>query len=60
MIVISPYHAHDSADLVARKVDGEVAHLATSVGAFPEIETYFDLFDYNVNTISEALSKSLD
>jgi len=58
VIVISPYYLPDSADLVARKVGGEVVTLATSVGAFPEVKTYFDLFDYNVGAISKALAQS--
>lgn len=58
VVVISPYYLRDSADLVASKVGGQVVPLATSVGAFPEIKTYFDLFDYNVDTIAKALAQS--
>ncbi len=55
VIITSPYFKTDSADLVARKVNGQVVTLATSVGAFPEIKTYFDLFDFNVNALAKAL-----
>lgn len=55
VIIISPYYKPDAADLVARKVGGGVVTMASSVGAFPEINTYFDLFDYNVARIVEAL-----
>ena len=58
VIIISPYYTLDSANLVAGKIGGEVVRLATSVGAFPEVETYFDLFDYNVTAISKALTHS--
>lgn len=58
VIIISPYYLRDSADLVVRKVGGEVVPLATSVGAFPEIKTYFGLFDYNVAALEKALSAS--
>ncbi|MGA7305242.1 MAG: metal ABC transporter substrate-binding protein [Rhodothermales bacterium] len=58
VIIISPYYQRDSADLVARKVGGEVVELGTSVGAFPEIKSYFDLFDYNVSTITKVLAQS--
>lgn len=54
IIIISPYYQVDSAELVARKVDGKVVTLATSVGAFDGIDTYFDLFDYNIRTLKEA------
>jgi zinc/manganese transport system substrate-binding protein len=55
VIVISPYYQHDAADLVARKTGGVVVPLATSVGSFDGVETYFDLFDYNVNAVMAAL-----
>lgn len=53
-LIISPYFRVDSAELVARNVDGSVVILASSVEAFPEIKTYFDLFDYNVARLKEA------
>ncbi|WP_456427050.1 metal ABC transporter substrate-binding protein [Rhodocaloribacter sp.] len=55
VIIISPYYKPDAANLVARKVDGKVVTLASSVGAFKEVKTYFDLFDYNVDRLIEAL-----
>jgi zinc/manganese transport system substrate-binding protein len=55
VIIISPYYQADAADLVARKTGAQVATLATSVGAFDGIDTYLDLFDYNLNAVKEAL-----
>lgn len=55
VIITSPYFKTDNADLVARKVGAEVVVLATSVGAFPEIKDYFDLFDYNLSELTKAL-----
>ncbi|MFQ5568376.1 MAG: metal ABC transporter substrate-binding protein [Rhodothermales bacterium] len=55
IIIISPYFKADAAELVTRKVDGTVVTLASSVGAFSGIDTYFDLFDYNVDQIVKAL-----
>ena len=57
-IIIAPYFRTDSADLVARNVGGRVVVLAASVRAFPEIETYFDLFDYNIARLKEALDST--
>ncbi len=54
VIIISPYYKPDAAELVTRKVGGEVVTLASSVGAFKEVKDYFDLFDYNVDRLVEA------
>ncbi|MFT5143040.1 MAG: zinc/manganese transport system substrate-binding protein [Rhodothermales bacterium] len=59
VIIIAPYYSHDAADLVARNVGGTVVTLASSVGAFPQINTYRELFDYNVNLIAGALEAGL-
>jgi zinc/manganese transport system substrate-binding protein len=55
VIIIAPYNKPDAAELVARKVDGTVVTLASSVDAFPEVKTYFDLFDYDLDQIIGAL-----
>ena len=55
IIIIEPYFKTDAADLVARKTEGHVLELATSVGAHEDISTYFDLFDHNVRKLTEAL-----
>jgi len=55
IVITSPYFTAESAALVARNVGGKVVTLATSVGADPAIKTYFDLFDYNVAKMVEAL-----
>lgn len=54
IIINSPYFTSESADLVARNSNGNVVTLATSVGAYPSIKTYIDLFDYNVRQILSA------
>ncbi len=55
IIITSPYFTAESAQLVARNASGKVVTLATSVGADPGIKTYFDLFDYNVAKMVDAL-----
>ena len=58
LIIIAPYEKADAANLVANKVGGKVVTLAPSTGAFKEVKTYFDVFDYNVDLIVAALRKS--
>jgi zinc/manganese transport system substrate-binding protein len=55
VIISSPYFTAESADLVARQTEAKVVVLATSVGAEEGIKDYFDLFDYNINALVEAL-----
>ena len=55
IIINSPYFTSEAADLVARNSGGKAVTLATSVGAFPQIKNYFDLFDYNVNQLLSVL-----
>ena len=55
VIITSPYFTTESADLVARNVGGKVVTLATSVGADESIKTYYDLFDYDIARMVEAL-----
>ena len=55
IIIISPYFTTESADLVARSSGSKVVTLATSVGANDRIKTYYDLFDYNISQLLEAL-----
>lgn len=55
VIIISPYFTTESADLVAHNSGGKVVVLGTSVGANDRIKTYYDLFDYNVSQLLDAL-----
>lgn len=55
VIITSPYFTTDSADLVARQTGAKVVVLATSVDANVSVKNYFDLFDYDVSQIINAL-----
>jgi zinc/manganese transport system substrate-binding protein len=55
IIVISPYFTTESGELVARNSGGKLVTLATSVGANDRIKTYYDLFDYNIAQLLDAL-----
>ncbi|MEO6330493.1 MAG: metal ABC transporter substrate-binding protein [Ginsengibacter sp.] len=55
IIISSPYFTTSSSDVVAKQTGVKELTMATSTGAFPTIKTYFDLFDYNVAHLTEAL-----
>jgi zinc/manganese transport system substrate-binding protein len=57
IIINSPYFTAESADLVARNTGGTVVTLATSVGAYPSVKTYVDLFEYNVQQILSTVKE---
>ncbi len=55
VIISSPYFTTSSSDVVAKQTGVKELTLATSTNAFPEIKTYFDLFDYDIDKITGAL-----
>jgi zinc/manganese transport system substrate-binding protein len=54
-IIISPYFTTESGELVARNAGAKLVTLATSVGANDKIKSYYDLFDYNISQLLDAL-----
>ena len=55
VIISSPYFTTSSSDLVAKQTGVKGLTLATSTGAFDSVKNYFDLFDYNINLLVNAL-----
>jgi len=55
VIISSPYFTSSSSDLVARQTGAKVLTLATSVGAFDDVKNYYDVFDYNIRQLVNAL-----
>ena len=53
-IIISPYFDDKPANVIADKVGGLVIAVAPSVGAFEGVDSYFDMFDYNLNELTKA------
>ena len=53
-IITSPYFTTSSSELVGKQTGAKTVVMATSVGAFDNIKTYFDLFDYNISKLTEA------
>ena len=54
LIIIEPYYSKKSCEMIADRTGAKVVELATSVGAFPQIKTYFDLFDFNIEQMVTA------
>jgi zinc/manganese transport system substrate-binding protein len=55
IILMEPYFSRKVPDLVASKSGGRVVELLPSVGGKKEVATYFDLFDYNLGQLVEAV-----
>ncbi|MGE5108097.1 MAG: metal ABC transporter substrate-binding protein [Sphingobacteriales bacterium] len=55
VIISSPYFTTSSSDVVAKQTGVKELTIATSVGAFPAIKNYFDLFDYDIDQIVAVL-----
>jgi ABC-type Zn uptake system ZnuABC Zn-binding protein ZnuA len=55
VIISSPYFTTSSSDMVSQQTGAKKLTLATSVGAFPAVRDYFDLFDYNINQLIASL-----
>lgn len=56
VIIISPYFDAKPAESVADRTGAVVLRFAPSVGAFAEVKTYFDVFDYNIRALVDALN----
>ena len=55
VIISSPYFTTSSSDVVAKQTGAKVLTLATSAGAFENVKSYFDVFDYNIDQLVSAL-----
>ena len=57
LILVEPYFDLKAPDKIAADTGGQVVVLMPSVGGVKEITTYFQLFDYDINLLVNALSK---
>jgi zinc/manganese transport system substrate-binding protein len=55
VIISSPYFTTSSSEVVVKQTGVKAITLATSVGAFPAVKNYFDVFDYDINQLTAAL-----
>jgi zinc/manganese transport system substrate-binding protein len=55
VIISSPYFSTASSEVVTRETGARSLVLATSTGAFESVKSYFDVFDYNIRLLLDAL-----
>ncbi len=58
IVITSPYFTLDAAELVSRETGAQIAVLATGVGAFDGVESYYDMFEYNVTALLKAFAQA--
>jgi len=58
LILVEPYFDLRTPNSIAQKVGGQVIVLMPSVGGTKEIKDYFQLFEYDVNLLVDAFSKT--
>jgi len=54
LVIKEPYESEQIPQLLNRKTGAKVVTLISSVGAVPEVQDYFSLFEYNVNALAQA------
>lgn len=57
LILVEPYFDEKLPRKIAAETGAALVILPPSVGAEPEIKTYFDLFDYDLNLLMKALAR---
>lgn len=58
LILVEPYFDEKLPRKIAAETGASLVVLAPSVGAEPEIKTYFDLFDYDLNLLLKGLGEA--
>jgi zinc/manganese transport system substrate-binding protein len=57
LILVEPYFDMKTPNSVAQQVGGTAIVLLPSVGGEKQVQTYFQLFDYDINLLTTALGK---
>jgi len=57
LILVEPYFDMRTPNSVAQQVGGTALVLLPSVGGEKQVQTYFQLFDYDVNLLTAAFGK---
>jgi ABC-type Zn uptake system ZnuABC Zn-binding protein ZnuA len=58
LVVKEPYESEQIPQLLSRKTGAKVVTLISSVGAIPEVQDYFSLFDYNINALTQGFGST--
>ncbi len=58
VIIREPYESDRIPRLLSSKTGASVVTLVSSVGAIPQVQDYFSLFDYNIGALLAALEES--
>ncbi len=58
LILVEPYFDLRTPNSIAQATGGAVAVLLPSVGGVKEVNTYFELFDYDIKLLMEAFAKT--
>jgi len=57
LILVEPYFDMRTPNSVAQQTGGTALVLLPSVGGVKEVQTYFQLFDYDINLLTSAFAK---
>ena len=57
LILVEPYFDLKTPKAIANQTGAEVVVLLPSVGGVPAVSNYFQLFDYNIRLLTEALAR---
>ena len=58
LILVEPYFDLKTPKAIATQTGAEVLVLLPSVGGVPEVTNYFQLFDYNIRLLTQALARA--
>lgn len=58
LILVEPYFDLKTPNNVANATGAKVLVMMPSVGGVPEIKTYFDLFDYDIKLLTDAIKQA--
>lgn len=55
VVMLEPYYVRALPDVINRETGAQILVLPTMPGGVPEVQTYADLFQYNINALTNAL-----
>lgn len=55
VVMLEPYYVRALPDVISRETGAQILILPTMPGGVPEVQTYADVFQYNINTLTNAL-----